>query len=606
MSRRFRYGILGRMRKLRPLTCCWPLLFVFLPSLAKAEATARLEKLEALIAHHDRLYHEEAEPEISDAAYDALKREWRRLRGPRERVDTRLVRGKTAGRVAHHRPMRSLEKVNTEEELRGFLERCREADPNARFHVAPKVDGLAVSLWFREGRLERVLTRGDGERGEDVTSAFRAAVRGFPERLRRGGPEVPAFMELRGEVYVPLDTFAGINAARKKEGATPFATARNFAAGQLLREEIEAGGTRPLRCVVFDWGTTEPGSCAFSTQTGFRALLSSWGVPVLGPAWGELRLSEVEGTITEAREEKTDWRLPTDGLVIKVDSAALRELLGANREAPRWAAAWKWTNPAAWTTLERIFLRIGRTGTVTPMAVLEEVRISGREVRYASLHSRAFVESLDLREGDRVRLELAGDIIPTLTDRDAATRGPESLPYPFPAICPECAEPLQHGVSYECRNWSCPRRAFERLCHYAETLPLRGVGKATLRKLQRAGLVATPADLYGLTAEQVRELSGFGKRRTEVFLAAIEAGRGVALASFLRALGLPGIGKAAAQQLADRHAPQLTALFGEDASLSSPAASSSREVSLLRVALADGECLAEARRLWRHVYGLPR
>jgi DNA ligase (NAD+) len=436
-----------------------------------------------------------------------------------------------------------------------------------------------------------------------VTSAFRAAVRGFPERLRDGSKEVPVFMELRGEVYVAPDTFAAINAARNEEGSAPFATARNFAAGQLLREEVEAVERKPLRCVIFGWGGTETGGATFSTQTAFRAGLRSWGVPVLSPAWGNLHLSEIPDIIAAATRDRREWNLPTDGLVIKAESAALRDVLGATGEAPRWAAAWKWANPAAWTTLERIFVRIGRTGNITPMAVLEEVRISGREVRYASLHSRAFVEALDLREGDRVRLELAGDIIPTLTERDAAARGPESCPYSFPATCPGCAEPLHHGEKYECRNWSCPRRAFERLCHYAEMLPLRGIGKATLRKLQRAGLVASPADLYELTADQVRKLNGFGERRTEVFLAAIEAGRGVTLTSFLRALGLPGIGKTAARKLARLHTPKLAAVFGENAPLSSLPPSSSRELSLLRVALADGECLAEARRLWRRVYG---
>jgi DNA ligase (NAD+) len=240
------------------------------------------------------------------------------------------------------------------------------------------------------------------------------------------------------------------------------------------------------------------------------------------------------------------------------------------------------------------------------MAVLEEARLSGREVRYASLHSRAFVEALDLREGDRVRLELAGDIIPTLTERDSGARGTDIVPYTFPATCPGCGEPLEHGESYECRNWSCPRRAFERLCHYAEVLPLRGIGKATLRKLQRAGLVAAPADLYGLTADQLRGLSGFGERRTETVLAAIEAGRGVALASFLRALGLPGIGRAAAQKLADGHAGALRSVLGEGRSLRILSGSSSRETALLREALAEGECLAEARRLWRRVYGRSR
>ena len=594
------------MRNLRLLFRYWPFLLLFVPSLAEAGKGARLEKLEALIAHHDRLYHEEAEPEISDAAYDALKREWRRLRKLAHSAEEAVPSAGAAGRFAHHVPMRSLGKVYTEEALTAFLERCAAADPHVRFHVAPKVDGLAVSLWYREGRLERVLTRGNGERGEDVTSAFRARARGFPEKLKGGRVEAPVFLELRGEVHVRTDTFAGINAARKKEGAAPFATARNFAAGQLLREEVEPAGPRPLRCVVFGWGAKEAGGSAFSTQTGFRALLRSWGVPVLAPAWGNLRLSQVPDTIAAAREEKKDWRVPTDGLVIKVESAALRELLGANREAPRWAAAWKWENPAAWTTLERIFLRIGRTGTVTPMAVLEEVRLSGREVRYASLHSRAFVEALDLREGDRVRLELAGDIIPTLTDRDAGARGPEILPYSFPATCPGCGEPLQHGESYECRNWSCPRRAFERLCHYAEVLPLRGIGKATLRKLQRAGLVAAPVDLYGLTADQLRGLSGFGERRTEVVLDAIEAGRGVPLATFLRALGLPGIGRAASQRLADRHAGELGSILGEGEPVRILAGSSARETALLREAFATEACLEEARRLWRRVYDRPR
>jgi len=592
------------MRNLLFILSYWPLFLFFLPALSEAEEPSRLARLKALIAHHDHLYHEKAEPEISDTAYDALKRELRRLQAKAGEPEPAATAALTAeDGFAHYTPMRSLAKVRDEEELSAFLERCREAKPTVRFHIAPKVDGIAVSVWFRNGRLVRVLTRGDGVRGEDVTAVFRASVQGFPERLDGENAEAPTLLELRGEVYVPLDSFAAINAARKKEDKAPFATARNFAAGRLLREEVEVTRSRPLRCVIFGWGEVRKGKGAPPTQGAFRDRLRSWNVPVLSPAWENLPKSRVFDTLIASEEEKAKWKLPTDGLVIKVESTALRNELGANREAPRWSVAWKWENPGTWTNLEGIFLRIGRTGNVTPMARLEKVALAGREIRYAALHSRAFVEAMDLREGDRVRVELAGDIIPTLTERDASSRKPTSSPYSFPESCPGCGEALVHGDRYECRNRDCSRRAFARLCHYADVLPLRGIGKATLRKLSRAGLVEIPADLYSLRTSDVRKLPGFAERRTASLLEAVEASRHAGLFSFLQALGLPGIGRAAASRLAEDHADAVRAVFGKGAEPEAALHSSTRESALLRTSLAEEGRLGEARKLWSELYG---
>lgn len=501
-------------------------------------AEERLGQLERQLVAYERIYYSEGRLEVSDAAYDALVRERDRLR----RVQGMDVPAKPAAQWAsseyfHYAPMGGLEKAENPAALEAYIERSVEAGgEEVWWEVSPKVDGLAVNAVFRDGELEAVVTRGDGGSGELVTETFRGLVPMReslgPERREELGFPVPELLELRGEVFCEPDTFEAINGERSGAGQEPYATPRSLAAGALLSEQVDPGLRGRLRCVFFDWGAVMPAGAVFADQEDFRDHLRGWGLPVFGER--EVKRLESGARVAEALGQpgslRREWIYPTDGVVIKVGPVAVRELMRERAAGPAWAIAVKWPDPGGWTRLREIVLEVGRTGRVTPRGIVEPVEVTGREIRRVSLYHPGHIQALDLREGDRVRVELAGDVIPEVVAVDRAVRGEGSVPWVPPRECPYCGGKLEPAASgggqLFCRNGDCPERAVRRLIAYVEERDISGLGEGRIRQLWEAGLLRRAADLARLRVEQLEALDGFGSVLAGQLVAAIREALG--------------------------------------------------------------------------------
>ncbi len=535
---------------------------VIITRMSPAEQVARLrEQLERA----NNAYYVLDAPEISDAEYDRLFRELQALEATHPELQspdspTQRVGAVTTGalpKYTHKRPMLSLANAFTAEELAEWEERNARMVPEVRtagYITEIKIDGAAVSLTYQDGRLVMGATRGNGTIGEDITANLRT-IPDIPLSLK--GKNYPKVMEVRGEVYMPYTSFKRINQEREKEGEEPFANPRNSTAGGLRQLDPALTRKRRLRMFVFAVEAIE-GKLPARTHSEELDLLAEWGFKVEPNRERFNTLEEVQAQIEsyEGRIPKLEFQ--ADGVVVKVDSLQLHTELGVigGRE-PRWAIARKFAPEVAETRLLKIRVNVGRTGALNPYAELEPVQVSGVTVTSATLHNEELIATKDIREGDRVEIIRAGEVIPQIVRpiiEPGVERGPE---FRMPDKCPRCGTPVEHpegeAMRY-CPNVSCPGRVLEGIVHYAsrDAMDIRGLGYERVRQFLDEKLIENVADLYDLTADQLIELERFATQSAEQLVAAIAASKERPLSSLLFGLGIRHVGKTVAVLLARR------------------------------------------------------
>ena len=550
---------------------------------------SRLTELRNAIRHHEERYYIHNDPQISDEEFDRLLHELEKLEAehpdlvtpdsPTQRVGGRTVEGFET--VQHVTAMLSLDNAYNEEELRTFDERVRSGGAPVAYVAELKIDGLSIALSYESGRLVRGATRGDGSRGEDVTPNVRT-IRAIPLSLRNG----PAGrVEVRGEVYLPRASFERLNREMEDAGEPLFANARNTAAGTMRNLDPSLVSKRQMGAFVYQLVAVPTGAVpppAIATHAEALTALASWGLPVESHWQRCADIDEVVAFCMEWADKRQALEFDTDGVVIKVDDLALRETLGATAKFPRWATAFKFPAQQATTTLEAIEVNVGRTGAVTPYAVLEPVKLAGSTISMATLHNAEDVARKDVRPGDRVLIEKGGDVIPKvvkaiLPHPDGVPRGD---PWQMPARCPECQSVLQRddeAVVWRCENSSCPARLRRSLEHFASrtAMNVEGLGESLVDQLIEQGLVHDYADLYHLTAEQLEALvvapkeprseravaRKLGKVGRNV-VAQLERSKTNDLSRLIYALGIRHVGEKAAATLA-RHFRSMDRLMSE-------------------------------------------
>jgi len=521
----------------------------------------RIAELRAAIAHHNRLYHELDSPEIPDGEFDVMRRELAELEAqhPELAVEDATVGGAPSALfapVTHTRPMTSLDNAMDREELALWGERVlRGLDGQRPSWVCElKIDGVAMSLLYRNGVFERAATRGDGRVGEDVTANV-STIDGLPGQLIAGDVEIPELVEVRGEIYLPIATFEALNEAAERAGERRFANPRNAAAGSLRQKDPAVTAARGLRMWAYQIGEVVGGP-GFESHSETLGYLASLGLPVNPQIRGLDDLEAVLEYCLYWQEHRHDLEYEIDGVVVKVDDLAQREQLGFTSRAPRWAVAYKFPPEERTTTLIDIQVSIGRTGRATPFAVLEPVLVSGSTVSMATLHNQDQVRLKDVRPGDTVIVRKAGDVIPEVVGPVVSMR-PEGLaPWQFPTICPcplrSRLERLEGESDTRCIEARCPAQLNQRLAYWASrsAMDIDGLGERTVEQLTAAGLVTDPADLYLLTADQIEVLDGFARPSADKLVGAIASSRDRPVSRVLTALGVRHLGPAAAQALA--------------------------------------------------------
>ncbi|MDH3427022.1 MAG: NAD-dependent DNA ligase LigA [Gemmatimonadota bacterium] len=526
------------------------------------QARQRIEELRTEIRRHDILYYGDDRPQISDEVYDELFSELKALEGefpqlvaldsPTQRVaGTPLSRFET---VNHEAPMLSLDSDQDPAALRRFDERIRKAlgeDRELRYVVEPKLDGLSIELVFEDGRFVRASTRGDGLRGEDVSANVRT-IRSIPLRLRDDGLPVPHRLSVRGEVIIRSREFAELNERLMNEGREPFANPRNSAAGSLRQLDPELAASRPLEAFVYDALHVEGAS--FASQTEVRQALAAWGLRVSERVRVASDIDAVLEYFSEIEAERDDLPYEIDGIVVKLDDLADRERLGSTARHPRWAFAFKFAPRAEVTRILAIAASVGRTGVVTPVALMEPVQIGGVTVSRASLHNREEVARKEVREGDLVRVQRAGDVIPQVVERieeKGRERGPE---FQMPASCPSCGTDLiDRGPFTVCPNsFGCAAQLTGRIQHFGsrQGLDVEGLGEETARLLVAEGLVKRLPDLFLLTTADLVRLEGFAELSASNLIRALGEASRTELRRLLYGLGIPEVGAAVARDLA--------------------------------------------------------
>jgi len=521
----------------------------------------RISELRKTIAHHDRLYYEQAKPEITDREYDALYRELVDLeRAQPELVTTDSPTQKVGGRpqgafaqVRHLVPMQSLDNTYSAEEIGDFVERLQRLLPGEEipFTIEPKVDGVAICLLYEKGRLVRAATRGDGTTGDEVTRNIRT-IGVIPMKLHGKAPDV---LEVRGEVYLPKETFSRINAERDEQGLPTFANPRNAAAGTLKQLDPNIVAERKLSAVFYGYGEVEPETALPKRMEEFFGQLKAWGLPVNPRHWLARDAAGVMAAINELGAIRRDFTFETDGAVIKADLIAQHARLGSTSKAPRWAIAYKYEPEQARTRLLDITIQVGRSGVLTPVAELEPVFVAGSTVARATLHNEEEISRKDLRIGDWVLVEKAGDVIPAVVKVLTEDRDGTEKTFRMPDHCPVCNAPVSRvegEVAVRCANPACGAQVRRRIEYFASrsSMDIEGLGEAMVTQLVAAGLVNDVADLYALTTDQLLPLERMGEKSVANLLAAISASREQPLWRLLAALGIPHVGVTVARTLA--------------------------------------------------------
>ncbi len=541
------------------------------------DARTEAARLRAEIARHDRLYYRDAAPEITDEEYDRLVRRLRQLEQSHPELaapdsPTATVGSDLDGRfpsLPHSRPMISLANSYDREEVVAFDARVRRelGVPAVAYTVEPKIDGVAVALRYAEGRLVAGLTRGDGRRGDLVTENLRALAE-VPERLPDGWERhlpglASGVLEVRGEVFLTRERFADLNAEREAAGLAPFANPRNAAAGTLKMLDAVEVRRRGLSLRCYQLFPLAQGEEPESHTEELR-LLARLGFPT--QQW----LRRAEGTerllacLAELAVDRAALPYQIDGAVIKVDNRRWQEALGATAKSPRWGLAFKYAAETARSRLLEVVLQVGRTGVITPVAVLDPVSLAGTTVTRATLHNWEEIERKQIRVGDVVVVAKGGDIIPKVVRAVPEERRGGEQPIPRPAACPECATPVvqrEGEVALRCPNAACPAVAAGRLRHFAgrQACDIAGLGERSVVQLLQAGLARGPADLFRLRREQLAALPGWGEKSADNLLAAIARAPDRPWAAKIYALGIPSVGVATALTLARRY-PRLDAL----------------------------------------------
>ncbi len=524
---------------------------VCLTACASAELKDRLNALRAKIRHHDYLYYVKGQPEISDAAYDRLFQRLVDLEAQHPELvtpdsPTQRVGGEPLSEfntARHTLPMLSLNKCHDIAGVKQFYRAVSKELGHAklRFVLEPKIDGVAIAVTYANGRLVQALTRGDGTTGNDVTANVRT-IGCIPLVLQSETP--PAILEARGEIYMTRGGFQWLNKQRGERGDPEFATARNATAGSVHNLDPSVVAARPLAALFYGLGVTD--GVEIPSQTALLETLQRLGLPVpttVAVVRNEHELVEQLRGLTERCRE-----LPyeTDGIVIKLDAFSERKELGVGNRAPNWAVAYKFEPLTARTVLRAIEWNVGRTGTITPVAVFDGVELGGTVVSRASLHNLAQINELDLRVGDIVKVAKAGAVIPQITAADMEARvGNESIIRP-PATCPSCGETVSRTRGLHCLNSACPARVRLSLLHFATAMEIETLGEAWSSRLMTLKTVFTPADLYELANADLQKLlqnKGVGKRSLENLLAAIDESRGHEPWRILYGLGIVGVGR---------------------------------------------------------------
>ncbi len=545
--------------------------------MTSAEAHARIAHLRAEIARHDERYYRQAQPEIADFDYDALKKELAGLEAqfsefalvdsPTQRVGDDRTEG--FARVKHRLAMTTLDNTYDETELREFHARLVKAlgTNDLGYTVEPKIDGVAVSLTYEKGKLTRAVTRGDGEEGDDVTANVRT-IRGLPHTLKPAddllAPPLPDLIEIRGEVFLRDEEFRRINQLQDEAGEALYANPRNLAAGTLKQLDSKFVATRRLEIVVYGLGACEPVSEAFNSQSSFQAQLRAWGLPVENKFWMVCGIDAVWAAIGELDALRRGFPFATDGAVVKLDLFSQQAVVGyrgagqaARKLSPRWACAYKFAPDRAETRIRAISLQVGRTGAVTPVAELEPVLLAGTTVKRATLHNADEIARKDVRVGDTVLVEKAGEIIPAVVSVILEKRPADSVPYVFPSECPACGSSLVRepgGVKWMCVNPACPEKVRRKIEHFASkaSLDIDGLGEEIVDLLLTRGLIKTIPDLFRLKVEDLLPLKKSGELWATNLVNGIAERRTADLWRVIHGLGIPQVGAASAKDLARR------------------------------------------------------
>ncbi len=519
----------------------------------------RRDELAAQIAQHNARYFEHDEPEISDAAFDALIRELRTLVDEHPELDDWELPiyhpggspSATFAPVIHLVPMLSLDNAFSRDELFAWGERLDRVIVGTTFVAEPKMDGLAISLLYRDGRLAIGATRGDGVTGEDVTANV-ATISGLPTRLR--GSSLPGVLEVRGEIYMPTTSFEELNRRQAEAEARLFANPRNAAAGSLRQKDSSVTASRDLALFCYQLGAKEGGP-RLRTHTETLSWMRELGFPVNPLIDQHDDLESVYGFCHSMEEQRHTLGYEIDGVVVKVDDLAQRDELGFTSRAPRWAIAYKFPPEEKTTKLLGIMVSIGRTGRATPFAQLEPVFVGGSTVGLATLHNEDEVARRDLRVGDTVVVRKAGDVIPEVTGPVLAERKKGRRRWKFPTKCPVCSRPLVRldgEANHYCVNVDCPAQRVQRIVHFASrgAMDIEGLGEERVAQFVEAGLLDDAGDIYGLTAAQLVPLERIAEVSAQNLIDAIAASTSRGLARVLVGLNIRNVGPTAAKALA--------------------------------------------------------
>ncbi len=535
--------------------------------LTEKQAASELKILATEIALHDAAYHRDDAPTITDAAYDSLQKRNEAI----EKRFPKLKRGDSPSKVVgaapatgfkkvqHTVPMLSLGNAFSDEDVADFMDRIRrfldlDADEQVEMTAEPKIDGLSFSARYESGRLAVAATRGDGAEGEDITANIRVT-KALPDFLMG---DVPKVIEIRGEVYMTKADFAALNAAQEAKGAKIFANPRNAAAGSLRQLDSKITAERPLKAFTYSWGEVK--GMDWKTQWDFLQSLKAWGFPV-NPRTKVCRT--LEAMLKEYQklgEDRASLPYDIDGMVYKVNRVDLQKRLGFVSRAPRWATAYKYSAERAETVVENIDVQVGRTGTLTPVARLKPVNVGGVIVSNATLHNEDEIARKDIRIGDSVIIQRAGDVIPQVVEALTPKRSKDSKPYKFPTKCPACGSHAvreEGEVARRCTGGLyCPAQSVERLKHFVSrnAFDIEGFGEKNIEAFFEDELIKSPADLFTLEKSGGRKLltgrEGWAEKSIDNLFAAIERRRTISLERFIYALGIRQVGQATARLLA--------------------------------------------------------
>ena len=499
-------------------------------------------------------YYDQDAPTVSDYEYDMTLRQLKQLEGEHPELitpdsPTQRVGGQALDvfqQVRHEVPLQSLQDVFAPEELSAFAQRVQEVAAEPQWVFEPKVDGLSVALEYVDGVFVRGATRGDGQVGEDVTENLRT-VRSIPLKIENA----PHRLIVRGECYMARTVFQKLNALREESGKPLMANPRNAAAGSLRQLDPKVAAQRRLDCIIFNIQLTDGPS--FRRDSEALDYLVGLGFPVIDhPVYPDLEsVSRAIGDLGENRER---YPFDIDGAVIKLDDLEQREILGSTAKFPRWAAAWKYPPEQKETVLEDIVVQVGRTGVLTPKAVVRPVRLAGTTVTNATLHNQDFITEKDIRIGDTVVLQKAGEIIPQVVSVVRGKRPEGTTPYLLPRTCPVCGAPVERdedGAALRCTGAECPAQLVRNITHFAsrDAMDIEGLGPAVVQQLVEEGLIASPGDLYNLDFDRVAQLEGLGEKSAQNLQKALEKSKSQGLSRLLTAFGIRQVGAKAAQTL---------------------------------------------------------